>query len=152
MKKFKMHNRHIELSFDVAKEENFNMFASLLNLFELSIQTTICTCSYGKDLIDVGVNNGEINVEVNANKKKFLRVIHLKDTEVTLNSLNTLKKMLQISRDYDAILTIKSANEADMKAIVVVNDNGNDYINFNENKYNAKEIKAKIIQILNQNN
>lgn len=64
MKKFKMHNRHIELSFDVAKEENFNMFACLLNLFELRIQTTICTCSYDKDLIDVDINNGEVSVEV----------------------------------------------------------------------------------------
>ena len=139
-----MHTNHIELFCDFDKEQNFDSLLELLKLFDLNN----CICSYDKDLINLTVINGEVNVEIIEKKKKFFRAIYFKEVEIEINSDDTLKNLLQIVINYDAVLCIKSKDEPNSKTILVVNDNGHDYINFDSNKYVLKEIKTKISQIL----
>ena len=146
MKKFKISKNNVELRFNVTKD--FDVFIKLLNLFNLNIGDTICTCSYDKELIDLIIIDGEVNVEVVETEKKFLRTIRIKETDVNVNSVDTLKKLLKISNDYDAILIFKSMNASNDETVFVISDNGHDYINFNKNEYDKNEIKTKISQIL----
>lgn len=147
-KSYKVQNNYIELRFNITKDGEIDIFVQLLKLFELNIGNLLCLCSYDKDIINLALIDGEINVEVVEAKKKFLRTIHLKETNVLIQSIETLKKLLEISNDYDAILVLKSKDEY-TETVFVVNDNGHNYIKFNNNMYDKKEIKKKISQILN---
>lgn len=146
-KPYKVKNNYIELRFIITRDEEFDIFVQLLNLLELNIGNLLCICSYDKDIINLVLIDDEINVEVVESEKKFLRTIHLKETAVIVKSIKTLKKLIKISNDYDALLIFKSRDE-DAETFFVVNDNGHDYIKFDNNKYNKKEIKKKIRQIL----
>jgi hypothetical protein len=132
------------------EEENSDKLYKILEVFGLSMPLTCC-CSYDKDLINLTISDN-VNVEVMEKEKKFIRTIHLKETDVVVNSVNTLKKLLRISNDYDAILVFKSMDMSNTETVFVVNDNGHDYINFDKNKYDRNKIKEKINQILNLKN
>ena len=144
IKRYNVHSNRVELFCDVAEEKNFDSLLELLKLFELNT----CICSYDKDLINLTVINGKVNVEVIEKKTKFFRTIYLKEIEVVINSDDTLKNLLRIVMNYDAMLSIKPKDEPNSKTIFVVNDNGHNYINFDNSKYDLKEIKTKISQIL----
>lgn len=130
------------------EEKNSDKLYKALEIFGLSMPLTCC-CSYDKDLINLTISNENVNVEVLEKEKKFIRTIHLKETDVVVTSVDTLKKLLKISNDYDALLTFKSMDESNTETVFVVNDNGHDYITFDKNKFDKKDIKTKINQILN---
>lgn len=133
------------------EEENSDKLYKVLEVFGLSMPLTCC-CSYDKDLINLTISDDDVNVEILEKEKKFIRTNHLKEIDVVINSVNTLKKLLRISNDYDAILVFKSMDMSNTETVFVVNDNGHDYIDFEKNKYSNKATEAKINQILNQKN
>ena len=110
MKKYKIFNDHIELYFDLYSDLALNKVVELLNIMELNFSNLICNCLYDQDIIDVNLIDDNIIVTVLQKKKKFIRLIKCKEIEIEVNTIETLKKLFEISNYFDATLTFKSTN------------------------------------------
>lgn len=136
---------HVEIPWNVGTERCFDKFIKVLEVFEIGSEQIICTCSYDKDLINLSSSDEGIEVNLITEKKPFIRVIKQKELEVAINSDKMLKDLLEISSEYEAMLSINSKHNSN--AEIIINDNGHDYINFDSSKYDARTVKAEIKKI-----
>ena len=147
MKKYKIFNDHIELYFDLYSDLALNKVVELLNIMELNFSNLIFNCLYDQDIIDVNLIDDNIIVTVLQKKKKFIRLIKCKEIEIEVNTIETLKKLFEISNYFDATLTFKSTNGINNSTKFIVNDNGHHYIFFDRNKQKYMDIQIKLKNI-----
>jgi hypothetical protein len=139
--KVKKYSMCSELLWDVSNEKYYNSFTTLIEKFKIC-KPLACTCLYDKDIIDLSVSERGVEVKTITEKKPFIRRIILKELDVIVETDTILKELFRISRAYDATLFIKSNSEPNSKTLIIVNDNGHDYINFDKHELDRKTVKA----------
>ena len=147
-KPFRIHrsgaNVSIEFSWIMTAEEHFGRLTELLEMFGMRYGQMVCTCFYDKYVIDL--NSGGNGIEINViTGKKHLMDRH-GELEVAVDSDKTLKDLLNISNTYDVMLTI--APKKNSKTEMIINDNGDDYINFDNGEFDTKTMKAEIMKMV----
>lgn len=148
-KPFRIHGSRakvsIEFSSAISAEEHFDRLIKLLKVFGMRHGRMVCICYHDKDIINLSVKGNDIEINIITGKKPFFRLIRLEEIEVAIDSDKTLKSLLNISNTYDAMLRIVPMKNSETE--MIINDNGKDYINFDNKEYDTGTVKAEIEEI-----
>ena len=79
-------------------------------------------------------------------KRPLIYSINNKEFKVSINSDFMLKQLLEISNNYDVMLSITPIDK--ITPNVIINDNGHDYINFDKNEFNVQVIIEELNKLL----
>lgn len=134
------------MNFDDSTE--FNMFLNLLEIFKLNIGKLVCDIAYDDSSFLIEVQNEEVKVQDKVQKNKFIRAVYLNNMEITINTVKLLKSVLATINHTDAILTFKPTNTYNNKSLIVLNDNGHNYLKYDINSYSYDEVKTKMKTIV----
>ena len=145
VKPYKLNKSFVELLYDFSDEKNYDILINIFKIFNLQIAQLVCSCVYDDKKIALSIVDDKVKVGIEK-KRPLIYSINNKEFKVSINSDFMLKQLLEISNNYDVILSITPIDK--ITPNVIINDNGHDYINFDKNEFNVQVIIEELNKLL----
>lgn len=145
VKPYKLNKSFVELLYDFSDEKNYDILINIFKIFNLQIAQLVCSCVYDDKKIELSIVDDKVKVGIEK-KRPLIYSINNKEFKVSINSDFMLKQLLEISNNYDVMLSITPIDK--ITPNVIINDNGHDYINFDKNEFNVQVIKEELNKLL----
>lgn len=145
VKPYKLNKSFVELLYDFSDEKNYDILINIFKIFNLQIAQLVCSCVYDDKKIALSIVDDKVKVGIEK-KRPLIYSINNKEFKVSINSDFMLKQLLEISNNYDVMLSITPIDK--ITPNVIINDNGHDYINFDKNEFNVQVIIEELNKLL----
>ena len=147
VKPYKLNKSFVELLYDFSDEKNYDILINIFKIFNLQIAQLVCSCVYDDKKIALSIVDDKVKVGIEK-KRPLIYSINNKEFKVSINSDFMLKQLLEISNNYDVMLSITPIDK--ITPNVIINDNGHDYINFDKNEFNVQVIIEELNKLLQE--
>jgi hypothetical protein len=133
----------VELFWNASDGKYFDRISRMMQVIGMSLPLN-CKCSYDREMLSLVKTQNGIEIEP-LKPCKGIRIVGWQEVDIIIDQDSTFKELLKLSNNHDALLIITSET---CKSELLINDNGHDFIYFDKNEYDIKDVKEKFKQIL----